>query len=535
LHLAIRVSRNTSIVEALLKLGADIEATDGDSNNVLHLATGAQLNTYHLTKLLLKRGTTYLLNKENKQGVFPLHNVLAKEDYPDRRKTLSFLLQQQDISLDIKTKDLQTPLHLAVIKIDHLSVQQLCRLGCDINAQDIEGNTPLHWVVKQFEKYFQNPLEMAEKEKPLRAILKCLIEYDADPKVGNFKGEGEKPAQLTENELLKETIQKYVENHPKDDKGSKNQKRNTYLSQSIKIILRNRCLLQERYKRLPYDLKYQTIYNKYVFPYDDLLSLLVPLDLLEPVRMTFPTALLEEEMKADMEQIKRAQSLADKEKYKTKCELTKLGQISKPEFEQTLQGLIEAYQLADNQYQFYDAIYPFVSDRLQSNSLFGPLSDYCKQAVKDPTIMKEITQEIKRIKQNFRDNRTRYSSVQDYLKILCPLATALYFAKLENLPEAIKPQFERLWTEISGEFIIVCDNLSSPEITSITSKEKDRKNQLQWVRDKISQNAMQSDRGWSSHLFSPHPTGVGVTQVDNLSPAREEKGKEKLSTYLIRK
>jgi ankyrin repeat protein len=537
LHLAIRVSRNISIVEILLTLGADIEATDEDLNNVLHLATGGQLNTYGLTKSLLKRGATHLLNKENKQGIFPLHNVLAKEDYPDRRKMLSYLLKKTNISLGIKTKDLHTPLHLAVIKIDDLSVKQLLERGCDVNAQDIEGNTPLHWTVKQFEKYFQNALEVAEKEKPLQAILKCLIHHGADPKVINFKGE--KPAQLTKDDLLNKTIQKYIESRPKDGTGSKNQK-NIYLSQSIKIILRNRCLLQERYKRLPYDLKNQTIYNKYVFHYDDLLSSLqvVPLDLLEPVHLSFPPQSLEEEIKAEMEQIKQVQLQADQEKYKTKYKLTHLTerQITRPEFEQTLQGLIKAYQLADDQYQFYDAIYPFISDRLQpKNNLYGTLSDYCEQSVKDPTIRKEITQELKRIGGSLQEKRIRYSCVQDYLKILCPLATALYTTKLESLPETIKPRFEQLWTEVSADFTTLFDNLSSPKITSVTSKEKERKKQLQWVRNEISKNAMQSDRGWSPPLFTPYLTEREASRGGNPSPAREEKGKEKVPTYLIRK
>jgi ankyrin repeat protein len=196
LHLAIRDSRNTSVVKKLIELGANIKDRDQDHNTVLHLATGGKINTYCLTELLLQKEPD-LLNLENKEeGICPLYNVLAKEEYPERSKTLSYLLQRQDISLDIKTKNLQTLLHLAVIKIDHSNVKQLLERGCDVNAQDNDGNTPLHWAVKRYKEYSQQS-GMNEKKKYLLEISKQLMDHNANAKVTNVKNET--PVQLAQD------------------------------------------------------------------------------------------------------------------------------------------------------------------------------------------------------------------------------------------------------------------------------------------------------------------------------------------------
>ena len=104
---------------------------------------------------------------------------------------------QRFLRLNLSCSDGNTLLHLAAwhetpIKEDN--VRSVCKLpcvetmklilhaGCDVNAVNTEGNTPLHLAVKF------KPAE-PEEVKILREILMLLVDIGADPKLENKSGQ----------------------------------------------------------------------------------------------------------------------------------------------------------------------------------------------------------------------------------------------------------------------------------------------------------------------------------------------------------
>ena len=104
---------------------------------------------------------------------------------------------QRFLRLNPRNNDGNTLLHLAAwhetpIKEDN--VRSVCKLpcvetmklilhaGCDVNAVNTEGNTPLHLAVKF------KPAE-PEEVKILREILMLLVDIGADPKLANKSGQ----------------------------------------------------------------------------------------------------------------------------------------------------------------------------------------------------------------------------------------------------------------------------------------------------------------------------------------------------------
>ena len=85
------------------------------------------------------------INKKDIYGNTPLLNYLLKVH---NKNTLinAFLLAGANIELDNKKK--QTPLHIAILSNNYKSVSLLLNKRPKPNKQDIEGNTPLHYVAK---------------------------------------------------------------------------------------------------------------------------------------------------------------------------------------------------------------------------------------------------------------------------------------------------------------------------------------------------------------------------------------------------
>ena len=65
-------------------------------------------------------------------------------DNRDEKKLIE-LLTTKKLKPEQTNKEGQTPLMIAIDNSFSLStISQLIELGCDVNAQDVDGNTPLH-------------------------------------------------------------------------------------------------------------------------------------------------------------------------------------------------------------------------------------------------------------------------------------------------------------------------------------------------------------------------------------------------------
>lgn len=96
---------------------------------------------------------------------------LAASDNP---QTLCPLLPIS--KLELQNCHGQTPLHLAVIAANSLTVTQLLRVGANEKAKDIHNNTPLHWV------------SIANDEDAAIDVAELLVSKGADVNATNVKG-----------------------------------------------------------------------------------------------------------------------------------------------------------------------------------------------------------------------------------------------------------------------------------------------------------------------------------------------------------
>jgi ankyrin repeat protein len=175
LHYA-AMGSSVKIMDILLKNGFDPNEPDNDKNTPINFATCCNYNKPNFAKNLLEKGANpNLLNNNNQNSLFfltdvcysplfelllkkgavinlydsegntPLHYFLLKS--PIRRKYIaSFLSHKANIhAVNLKG---QTPLHFAILTNDANAAWQLLKEGANINKQDKEGNSGLHYVAK---------------------------------------------------------------------------------------------------------------------------------------------------------------------------------------------------------------------------------------------------------------------------------------------------------------------------------------------------------------------------------------------------
>jgi ankyrin repeat protein len=96
------------------------------------------------------------VNAQDKDKDTPLHDALRRFDQNDggNINVLIYLLGQKGINGNIKSEYGHTLLHRACISINALSLDVFKVLiethGCDVNAQNDDKDTPLHFVLRRF-------------------------------------------------------------------------------------------------------------------------------------------------------------------------------------------------------------------------------------------------------------------------------------------------------------------------------------------------------------------------------------------------
>jgi myosin-5 len=181
LHVAIECC-NANAARTLLEKGAVANAQDNIGDTPLHLAKGATM-----VKLLLEQGNANP-NIPNIDGVCALHNYVQRLDVGSVR-----LLLNNRAHVDVADNtNWFIPLHLAMIPSDHIElldeetiqrarimiVDLLCgdRFDFDLNYQDHEGNTALHYAVQL-------------KTPDATEIVSTLLEKGANPKMPNGRNQ----------------------------------------------------------------------------------------------------------------------------------------------------------------------------------------------------------------------------------------------------------------------------------------------------------------------------------------------------------
>ena len=155
-------------VRIMLERGADVHSTGYMEETCLHCAVGR--SHVDLARLLVQYGGD--LYSTDDLGRYPIHSAAGSKNRYNGGAMIRYLAQEAGKSEDVKLTDYsgRTPLHIAVLPGNLETVQTLVELGSDLNAQDKNGNTPLHNASNQ------------------KHIFDFLIEKGADSEIENSLG-----------------------------------------------------------------------------------------------------------------------------------------------------------------------------------------------------------------------------------------------------------------------------------------------------------------------------------------------------------
>ncbi|EHB16275.1 Ankyrin repeat domain-containing protein 55, partial [Heterocephalus glaber] len=133
--------RQVDTVKLLLKMGANINMQDAYGRTSLCLAT--YLGWLEGCVSLLRNGAKH--NIPDKNGRLPLHAATAEPDV----RLLTVLLQQSNLSeINHQDNEGMTPLHWAAFHNQPQHTQMLLKKGADPTLVDKDFKTALHWAVQ---------------------------------------------------------------------------------------------------------------------------------------------------------------------------------------------------------------------------------------------------------------------------------------------------------------------------------------------------------------------------------------------------
>ena len=166
LHVAVEFPQDRSVVDTLIRSGADATSRDVKGETPLH-----QVETAAYAAALMEAGADP--NARDEDGRTPLHNAVSyafRSGYVD----LVSALIDGGANPNAKSASGWTPLHYAVITNDAKLISLLIRRGASANLQDDDGDTPLH---------------MAAPYGAAKPVVDALIRGGADPNLRNAKGQ----------------------------------------------------------------------------------------------------------------------------------------------------------------------------------------------------------------------------------------------------------------------------------------------------------------------------------------------------------
>jgi len=143
LHLAVLHSSD-NIVEKILACGADVNAKDKDGKTSIYLAT--EWGKEETVKVLVRSANSPKadVNIPDKDGNCPLHAAVAI----NHQALTHFLLTEAGARPDVRNNMGRSPLHVLGEKGgDGRVLDSLRSQNVDMNSKDNDGNTPLHLAV----------------------------------------------------------------------------------------------------------------------------------------------------------------------------------------------------------------------------------------------------------------------------------------------------------------------------------------------------------------------------------------------------
>lgn len=188
LHLA-SLYGNPESVKSLLAGGANINIVDNDGNTPLHI-TALYENHENLDEIL--KGNPDI-DAVNNNGYTPL--LLAVQQLENEKVVEHLLLHGADVNITDRTK--KNALLVSVYSNRKEYIGIFLSKGMDINSQDEDGNTSLHYPLRNV---LRNKMFLSFSKE----IVNLLIDAGADPYIKNK--EGKSPMDLATESGEKELI-----------------------------------------------------------------------------------------------------------------------------------------------------------------------------------------------------------------------------------------------------------------------------------------------------------------------------------------
>ena len=137
--------------------------TDIDNQTALHLASFR--GNIEVIKILISNHAE--INALTTNG----YNMIHKAAMGNKPSSIVYFNKKYNMDLEAIDENKMTALHLATLSCMENSVIYLLNLGVNVNSQDKDGNTPLHFAIK----------------KSQIRLIKKLIQRGADPNIANNK------------------------------------------------------------------------------------------------------------------------------------------------------------------------------------------------------------------------------------------------------------------------------------------------------------------------------------------------------------
>ena len=166
LHFAVK-NGHAPIVQSLVLNGADVNVRDADRQRTpLHYAV--QNGQMEMVWMLMLGGAA--IDAADADGMTPLHLAVTN----NRTNLVEvFLSSSAEVNVDVRDKQLKTPLHYAARDGIDEAATILIHNGTDLNAVDVDGNAALHFAASNDDA----------------ALVELLITRGAKIDIENGKGE----------------------------------------------------------------------------------------------------------------------------------------------------------------------------------------------------------------------------------------------------------------------------------------------------------------------------------------------------------
>ncbi|XP_077383355.1 uncharacterized protein bcl3 [Festucalex cinctus] len=182
LHLAV-ITKQVSMVEALLRAGSDPSALDRNGQTALHLCCEYD-HAECLSVVLSLPASAGCLEMKNFRGLSPLHMAVLHG-----HKDLAAMLL--GAGADVNTMDIksgQSPLILAVESNNAEMVRFLIESGCDVNRPSYSSNTALHCACARGQA----------------DVVRALLKSGADSSLKNYHNDT--PVMLAKNKKIADIL-----------------------------------------------------------------------------------------------------------------------------------------------------------------------------------------------------------------------------------------------------------------------------------------------------------------------------------------